>query len=78
MLSRITDERVALCLLRLTGPEFAPLVEWLNKSKEVIVSAVVDAQDEVNLRQLQGGARAIKELTELISNSNVLVSKIKR
>lgn len=78
MLARIDDEKVALCLLRLSGPEFSPLVEWLNQSKEVTVSAVVDAQDEVALRQLQGGARLIKDLLNEITNARVLVTKFKR
>ena len=68
---------VAHCLFRLTQPEFAPLLDYLNALREEARDSLESAgSDDNRLRNLQGEAKAYKRLLSEIAQSRDTLTKM--
>lgn len=71
------DERVARCLHMLRSQEFSPLVDWLRHCKDDSLDKLTQA-DGNQIYRLQGEAGVLKEVIELIAQSDKLIEKLRR
>lgn len=76
MLQRV-DERVAQSLARLRAEEFAPLVEWLKNCQTESLERLSQA-DGNQIYRLQGEVCVLKEILELVTQSDKLIAKLRR
>lgn len=72
------DERVARCLSLLRSPEFKPLLEFLEARKQETLESLVNVQDKDQMVRLQGRAIELKEILELVGQSESLLTKFRR
>ena len=55
------DEKVAQCLMKLKGPEFAPLLDWLKQSLYRTTEDLVSLSGTEVIYRSQGAAKDLKE-----------------
>lgn len=72
------DLRVARCLLRLQGEEFAPWRDYLTALTRRDMTHLVHTADAAQVGRLQGRLQATTELLELIENAKLLAEKLDR
>ena len=70
------DEKVAQCLMKLKGPEFAPLLDWLKQSLYRTTEDLVSLSGTEVIYRSQGAAKDLKELIKVIEDSSALARKL--
>ena len=72
------DERVARCLTLLKTQEFQPLVEFLQLTHTDTLMRLSESKDTNEMLRLQGRALQVKEILDLVDDSSMLLTKLRR
>jgi hypothetical protein len=72
------DERVARCLTHLRGPEFEPLLGYLEAKRLQALENMALTTDEKLIFRLQGEVGALGELISNVKGAEALIAKLKK
>ena len=72
------DERVARCLTHLRGPEFEPLLGYLEAKRLQALENMALTTDEKIIFRLQGEVGALGELISNVKGAEALIAKLKK
>jgi hypothetical protein len=69
------NHQIAKCLTVLRNPEMQPLLNFLRARQQETFERLVDTQDKDQMVRLQGRAVELKEILELVEQSESLLAK---
>ena len=70
------DRQVWQALVRMRGPEMAPLLSFFNILLEDTKDALLDTEGAVNAR-LQGRGCLLREITEAVKEADAVLKRLK-
>ena len=78
MLSKPTTAQLRSAVILAGLPAWREVEGWIDSELAAVVALMLDSRDPTTLHQMQGRAKALKELKQAVGNASLMLEKVER